>query len=105
MRGCHAQASEEVRLPQGERPTVCEKWLKTWFYVKNTDRSENKLNLPKYVPGLPANRGNWDYYPADEDGKIQLMYEQIQRLKEEGQLQPEDLICMFLKRRVSPLQV
>ena len=37
------------------------KWLRTWFYVKNAERGVNKLNLPKYVPGPPADRGNWDY--------------------------------------------
>jgi hypothetical protein len=72
--------------------------------VKNTDRKDNQLNLPKYVSGPPVNRGNWDYYPADEEGKVQEMYEQIERLKDEGQLRAEDLICTFLKHRVSPLQ-
>ena len=90
----------KVRGPQSVK-----KWLKTWFYVKNTDNKDNKLNLPKYVPGPPADRGNWDYYPADEDGQIQLIYTYIQELKKAGQLRPEDLICTFLKRRVSPLQL
>ena len=81
------------------------KWLKTWFYVKNTNKNVNMLNLPRYVPGPPADRGNWDYYPADEDGQIQQIYKHIRLLKNEGQLRPEDLICTFLKRRISPMQL
>ena len=49
-------------------PGSVKKWLKTWFYVKNTSKSVNMLNLPKYVAGPPAYRDCWDYYPADEDG-------------------------------------
>ena len=81
------------------------KWLKTWFYVKNSKNGVNMLNLPTYVAGPPAHSDSWEYYPADEDGQIHLMYPYIQQLKKEGQLLPEDLICTFLKRRVSPLQL
>ena len=35
-------------------PPSVKKCLRTWFYVKNTERGVNKLNLPKYVPGPPA---------------------------------------------------
>ena len=81
------------------------KWLRTWFYMKNEKKGVNMLNLPHYAAGPPADRGNWDYYPADEVGKLQLIYKYIQQLKKEGQLRPEDLVCTFLKRRVSPLQL
>src|SRR4051812_29139838 len=77
----------------------------TWFYVKNSDMHDNQLNLTKYVPGPPANRGNWDYYPADEDGQIQLLCNRIAELKSEGLLRSEDLLRTFLKHRVSPLEV
>ena len=41
----------------------------------------------------------------DENGELYLIYEHIKDLKKEGRLQPKDLICTFLKRRVSPLQM
>ena len=82
------------------------KWLTTWFYVKNKDpKQANQLNLPTYVPGPPAHRDSWEYYPNDEGGEVQDAYTQIQKLAKEGQLRPEDLILTFLKRRVSPLQL
>jgi hypothetical protein len=81
------------------------KWLTTWFYVKNRDMHDNQINLPGYVPGPPAHRDSFEYYPADEDGQVQDAYAQIQKLAKEGQLRPEDLILTFLKRRVSPLQL
>ena len=77
-------------------PGSVKKWLKTWFYVKNAKKDVDLLNLPKYVPGPPANRGNWDYYPADEDGQTLEIYKFIRQLKNKGQLWPEDLLCTFL---------
>ena len=53
------------------------KWLRSWFYAKNASKSVNLINLTKYAAGPPTEKYNWDYYPADEDGQLSLIYKYI----------------------------
>jgi hypothetical protein len=76
-------------------------WQKTFFYVRNIG-SDDFINLPAYVPGPPSMR-NWLHNPKDDQESVRIT-SFIETNKEETNLCAEDLVHVFLTRRVLPLQ-
>jgi hypothetical protein len=76
-------------------------WQKTFFYVRNIG-SEDFINLPAYVPGPPSMR-NWLHNPRDDKESVRITLF-IETNKKETNLCTEDLVMLFLSRRVLPLQ-
>ncbi|KAK1631594.1 hypothetical protein QYE76_005909 [Lolium multiflorum] len=76
-------------------------WQKTFFYVRNGG-PEDFINLPAYVPGPPA-MTNWMHHPKDdkESKRVALF---VEKSREETNLCADDIIRLFLSRRVLPLQ-
>ena len=81
----------------------CRKWLRTFFYVKNSTKTDF-INLPKYLPGPPLEKHNWDYSPGDSNAKTRQIYKFIKQLKQARKLTPDDLVATFISCRVLPLQ-
>jgi hypothetical protein len=76
-------------------------WQRTFFYVRNGG-PEDFINLPAYVPGPPSMK-NWLHNPRDDKESIRIAgFIDINR--EETNLCAEDLVRVFLARRVLPLQ-
>jgi hypothetical protein len=76
-------------------------WQKTFFYVRNGG-PEDFINLPAYVPG-PSVMTNWMHHPKDDkESKRVALY--VEKSKEETNLCSDDIIRLFLSRRVLPLQ-
>jgi hypothetical protein len=50
------------------------KWNRTWFYVRNVNRPDDQMNLPRFVASPPFDRSNWGFQPADEDGQLAAIY-------------------------------
>ena len=94
----------------------CKKWQQTYFYVKNKAPKEGEeaidwINLPfPYKSGPPPKENNtWGYNPdVDEGDKDQLaelaaVDKALVELVDEG-LTGDDLLCVWIERRISPLQ-
>ncbi|KAK1613919.1 hypothetical protein QYE76_019439 [Lolium multiflorum] len=76
-------------------------WHKSFFYVRNGG-PEDFINLPEYVPGPPSMK-NWLHNPKnDKESKRVALF--VEKNKEETKLCSDDLIRLFLSRRVLPLQ-
>ena len=80
------------------------KWLRSWFYMKNSNSAVDLINLPDYRAGGPIEKHNWDYYPADPQGELKGYYDHILDLTKEGNLKPDDRVTTYIARRISPLQ-
>ena len=80
----------------------CRKWLRYFFYVKNTTGID-LINLPAFKIEPPTDQHNWRYNPRDKIPEVNAVQELLPRLKEAG-LSGEDLVTTFVSRRVSPLQ-
>ena len=80
----------------------CRKWLRSWFYVKNTT-GVDLINLPEFKIGPPTDEHNWRYSPGNKIAEVNAVQGLVPRLKEAG-LTGEDLVTTFISRRVSPLQ-
>ncbi|KAK1686025.1 hypothetical protein QYE76_046873 [Lolium multiflorum] len=76
-------------------------WQRSFFYVRNGG-PEYFINLPEYVPGPPSMK-NWLRNPKnDKESKRVALF--IEKNKEETNLCSDDLVRLFLSRRVLPLQ-
>jgi hypothetical protein len=100
----------------------CKKWQATYFYVKNKAPKEGEepkdlINLPyPYEAGPPPEvNNNWNYNPDDERNKpdnerneellaeLAAVDKALGELEDEG-LTGDDLLCVWVDRRISPLQ-
>ena len=96
-------------FPRIATPDTVRKWLRTWFYVKNSGE-EDFLNLPVFNLSPPTEPLNWDYTPP-HTGELKSIHGYIAKWRDpedpenDGKvLTADDLACTFVKRRVSPLQ-
>jgi hypothetical protein len=87
-------------FPRVQGLESCKKWLRTFFYVKNSS-DVDRINLPKFVVGPPT-KLNWNYDPRDLDREVNLIHKVVHQLRKDG-LTGDDLLATFLGRRVSPL--
>ena len=96
-------------------------WQATYFYVKNKAPKEGEepkdlINLPyPYQAGPPSEMNNWNYNPDDESKKpenernndllaeLAAVDKALGELEDEG-LKGDDLLCVWVERRISPLQ-
>ena len=94
----------------------CKKWQQTYFYVKNKapkkgEKPVDLINLPfPYQSGPPPEENSsWGYNPdTDEVDEGQLaelaaVDKALGELVDEG-LTGDDLLCVWIERRISPLQ-
>ena len=81
----------------------CKKWLRSFFYVKNTTDID-MIGLPTFVVGPPARKLNWDYDPKELVAEINQIHKFILTLKDDEGLKADDLLVTFISRRISPLQ-
>jgi hypothetical protein len=76
-------------------------WQKTFFYVRNGG-PEDFINLPAYAPEPPSMK-NWLHHPhEDKESRRVALF--VERTKKETKLSADDVIRLFLSRRVLPLQ-
>ena len=80
----------------------CRKWLRSFFYVKNST-SADMIGLPNFTIGPPEAQLKWGYDPKDLVLEVNEIDKVILQLKKEG-MSAEDLLATFISRRVSPLQ-
>jgi hypothetical protein len=88
-------------FPRVQGLESCKKWLRTFFYIKNSSNVD-RINLPKFVVGPPS-KLNWNYDPRDLDRGVNQIHKVVYQLKKDG-LTGDDLLAMYVGRRVSPLQ-
>ena len=69
--------------------------------MKNST-SEDKIRLPKFVPGTPDSKTNWDYNPRNKFAELKVIHMQVENLVREG-LTIDDLLRTFISHRISPL--
>jgi len=81
----------------------CKKWLRSFFYVKNTTDTD-MIRLPAFSVGPPVNKPNWDYDPKELHAEVNQIHPIVIILKDEEGLEADDLLATFISRRVSPLQ-
>ena len=81
----------------------CKKWLRSFFYVKNTTEVD-MIRLPKFSVGPPLKRHNWEYDPKDTILEVNQIHEMVRRLKNDEGMTADDLLATFVDRRISPLQ-
>ena len=48
----------------------CKKWLRSWFYVKNSNSAVDLIYLPDHQAGALLEKFRWEYYPADPQGEL-----------------------------------
>ncbi|XP_024310315.1 uncharacterized protein LOC112268638 [Brachypodium distachyon] len=80
----------------------CKKWLRNFFYVKNSSAAD-KINLPGFEVGPPEEKRNWSYDPKETNPEVNEIHAAILELKEEG-MTAYDLLVTFVYRRLCPLQ-
>ncbi|XP_024318499.1 chromosome alignment-maintaining phosphoprotein 1-like [Brachypodium distachyon] len=78
------------------------KWLKTFFYVKNSSEAD-KINLPGFVVGSPEEKKNWMFDQKETNAEINEIHAGILELKEEG-MTDDDLLATFVYWQLCPLQ-
>lgn len=85
----------------------CRKWLRTWFYVKNSDPEasgeDDHIRLPTFELPPPVAKFNWGTTAA-ETRELREIHAEILDLTQERKLTADDLLATFVGRRVYPLQ-
>ena len=81
----------------------CKKWLRSFFYVKNTTGTD-MIGLPAFVVGPPVNKLNWDYDPKELNAEVNQIHPILISLKDDEGLKADDLLATFISHRISPLQ-
>jgi hypothetical protein len=79
------------------------KWLKSWFYVWNTNKETDQINLPEFNIAPPIAELHWGLNLGFNILKVNEVQDVLIKLKDAG-LTAEDLISTFITRRMSPLQ-
>jgi len=80
----------------------CRKWLRSFFYVKNTTKID-MIGLPKFVVGPPVQKLNWGFDPKEVIPEVNQIDKIVAQLNGEG-MSADDLLATFISRRISPLQ-
>jgi hypothetical protein len=80
----------------------CRSWQQAFFYVKNTGDAD-LINLPAYLPG-PLSRTNWTFNPGNTHIETNRIVRFMEQLKRDTDICSDDLIRVFISRRVLPLQ-
>lgn len=77
-------------------------WQKSFFYVRNGG-SEDFINLPAYLPGT-SSRANWKFNPGTNHIETNRIVRFLEQLKKDTDICSDDIIRVFISRRVLPLQ-
>ena len=89
-------------LPRIQGLESWRKWLRSFFYVKNST-DVDLINLPTFVVDPPTAQHNWGYNPKDKVSEVNDIHRVVEELKEAG-MSANDLLATFISCRVSPLQ-
>ena len=79
----------------------CQKWLRSFFYVKNTT-AVDLIGLPRFTVGPPVKMLNWGYDLKESVAEVNEIHKIVAELNGEG-MTADDLLATFISRRVSPL--
>ncbi|KAM0900836.1 hypothetical protein ACQ4PT_020399 [Festuca glaucescens] len=80
----------------------CRAWQQTFFYVRNSGATDF-INLPAYVPGIPS-KANWKFNPKEGHEETNRIVRYIEELNEKTGICSDDIVRVFVSRRVLPLQ-
>jgi hypothetical protein len=80
----------------------CRAWQETFFYVRNKGSSDF-INLPAYNPATPT-KASWGYNPGTNHIETNRIVRFLENLKKETNICSDDIIRVFISRRVLPLQ-
>ena len=81
---------------------TCKKWQRSFFYVKSAE-GHDALNLPEFRIEPPTAELNFRYDPADTLAELPIIHQTLEDFLDKG-LVSDDLLRVFICRRVSPLQ-
>lgn len=81
----------------------CKKWLRSFFYVKNTTDID-MICLLKFNVGPPVAKLNWNYDPKEMVKEVNQIHKIIIELTEKEGVSANDLLATFISHRISPLQ-
>ena len=79
------------------------KWQKSFFYVKNADPANDRINLPPFVDVPPTEKLNWGRNPKSPSVEILGICRWVKEMTDHEGLTTVDLIVAFIGRRVLPL--
>ena len=80
----------------------CKKWLKSFFYVRNTTKVD-QINLPAFVLAPPTEKHNWTLDPKELLKGVNDAHQVLVELVKKG-LTADDLLIAFIISRICPLQ-
>jgi hypothetical protein len=80
----------------------CRAWQETFFYVRNKGTADF-INLPAYNPEM-LTRTNWGFNPGANHIETNRVVRFLEKLKKETKICSDDIIRVFISRRVLPLQ-
>jgi hypothetical protein len=58
-------ARRNIGFPKVPLPDSSKKWQRTFFYVRNVDLADDKINLPLFANVVPVEKLNWGYDPKN----------------------------------------
>jgi hypothetical protein len=85
-------------------PDSSKKWQRTFFYARNIDPADDKINLPPFTNVMPAEKLNWSYNSKNLLSEVLSIAAHARLLVNQKGLKGADLVAMFVVRRVLPLQ-
>jgi hypothetical protein len=93
-----------VGFPKIPLPDSTKKWQRTFFYARNVDPSDDRINLPAFANVVPTEKLNWSYDPKNLLLEVLSVAAHTRLLVNQKGLTGVDLVATFLGRRVLPLQ-